>query len=172
MNTTNGPYETEAQIRELPAVRAVYDAFDADPGAGKMAPHNFAMLINVCEAAGVTLGGPSSYDRQILAWLAGWEPQACAVVAGLITRASVSAQLAPAVLARTYDLSTAEQRTILAALDEAADHKRELAVGCADCADQTCGNCEVRLRTARSYEAVSGQIQAQIYGSPAIEAEP
>ncbi len=83
----SGPFETERQARETPAVRAVYDAFDADPGVGKMAPHNFLMLVGACEAAGVDLGSPSSYDRQILAWLAGWEPQTCAVVAGLISRA-------------------------------------------------------------------------------------
>ncbi len=83
-----GPYESEQQARETPAVRAVYDAFDADPGVGKMAPHNFLMLVQACEAAGVGLGSPSSYDRQILAWLAGWEPQTCAVVAALITRAA------------------------------------------------------------------------------------
>ena len=80
-----GPLETERQARELPAVRAVYAAFRADPGVGKMTPHNLAMLEGACEAAGVGLG---AYDRRILAWLAGFEPQACAVVAGLITRAN------------------------------------------------------------------------------------
>ena len=80
-----GPLETERQARELPAVRAVYAAFGADPGPGKMTPHNLAMLEGACEAAGLELG---AYDRRILAWLAGWEPQTCAVVAGLITRAN------------------------------------------------------------------------------------
>ncbi|MGH3218955.1 MAG: hypothetical protein ACRDPY_09655 [Streptosporangiaceae bacterium] len=79
-----GPFETERQARELPAVRAVYEAFDADPGAGKMAPHSLRLLEDACASAGVTLG---AYDRRILAWLAGWEPAACAVVAGLISRA-------------------------------------------------------------------------------------
>jgi hypothetical protein len=78
------PLDTEQQARELPAVRAVYDAFDADPGVGRMAPRNAAMLEEACSAAGVELG---AYDRRILAWLAGWEPSTCAVVAGLITRA-------------------------------------------------------------------------------------
>ena len=32
------------------------------------------------------------YDLKILAWLAGWEPQVCAVVAGLITRARSHAE--------------------------------------------------------------------------------
>jgi hypothetical protein len=79
-----GPFETEQQAHELPAVRAVYAAFDRDHGPGKMTPHTLAMLTAACEAAGVELG---AYDRRILAWLAGWEPQTAAVVAGLITRA-------------------------------------------------------------------------------------
>ncbi len=79
-----GPFETERQARELPAVQAVYDAFDRDPGVGKMAPHSHKMLIGACVAASVELG---AYDRRIILWLSGWEPQTCAVIAGLITRA-------------------------------------------------------------------------------------
>jgi hypothetical protein len=89
-----GPCGTEAQARELPAVRAVHDAFRADPGPGKMGPHNLAMLASACEAARVDL---CAYDRRILAWLAGWEPQTCAVIAGIITRAA-SRRAAPAAL--------------------------------------------------------------------------
>ena len=80
----SGPFETEGQARELPAVRAVYEAFRADPGVGKMEPHNRRMLGRACEAAGVVTG---RYDDRIIEWLSGWEPQMCAVVAGLITRA-------------------------------------------------------------------------------------
>ena len=80
----HGPYETERQVRELPAVRAVYDAFGADPGPGKMAPRCRCIVDVACSAAGVEIG---AYDDRILAWLAGWGPETCAVVAGLITRA-------------------------------------------------------------------------------------
>jgi hypothetical protein len=122
-----GPLETEAQARELPAVRVVYAAFDADPGVGKMAPHNFLMLVNACEAAGVDLGGPSSYDRQILAWLAGWEPQTCAVVAGIITRAASPAtgQLAAirAILAR-FDWEQDDRQLALEEIDRIAGGAR------------------------------------------------
>jgi hypothetical protein len=79
-----GPFETEREARELPAVQVVYEAFDADPGAGKMAPHTRRMLDETCAAAGVDLG---AYDRRILAWLSGWEPSTVAVVCGLISRA-------------------------------------------------------------------------------------
>ena len=81
---TAGPFFTEAEVRELPSVQAVCAAFDADPGAGKMAPHNAAMLAAACDAAGVTL---ADFDRRILGWLAGWEPETVAVIASWIERA-------------------------------------------------------------------------------------
>jgi hypothetical protein len=80
-----GPFETERQALGTPAVRAVFTAFEDAPGQGRMQPPNLAMLRAACEGADVELG---AYDLRILAWLAGWEPQICAVVAGLITRAS------------------------------------------------------------------------------------
>jgi len=79
-----GPFETERQALDTPAVRAVFTAFEAAPGQGRMQPPNLAMLRAACEGADVELG---AYDLRILTWLAGWEPQVCAVVAGLITRA-------------------------------------------------------------------------------------
>ncbi len=80
----NGPFESDRQAAADPAVRAVYEAFAADPGAGKMTPLNERMLADACAAAGVKLG---AYDQRIVTWLAGWEPQVCAVIAGLIIRA-------------------------------------------------------------------------------------
>ena len=86
-----GPFETEQQVRDIPAVQAVRAAFRAAPGAGAHEPHNRALIEDACRAAGVKLG---AYDRRIVAWLASWEPQICAVVAGLIRRAHASAPLA------------------------------------------------------------------------------
>ena len=80
----SGPFETEQQVRELPAVQAIYRAFRADPGPGRMAPHTHQMLIGACVAASVELG---AFDRRILLWMSGWEPETCAVIAGLISRA-------------------------------------------------------------------------------------
>jgi hypothetical protein len=77
-----GPYETEADTRAV--TRAVYDAFGADPGPGKMTAPVLRMLLDAVGAAGVQVG---AYDVRILEWLAGWEPSTCAVIAGLITRA-------------------------------------------------------------------------------------
>jgi hypothetical protein len=82
-----GPFETWKQARDTPAVRAVHEAFAADPGTAKMAPHNAAMLLGACADAGVPVG---AFDSRILHWLAGFEPEACAVIAGLITRAAAA----------------------------------------------------------------------------------
>jgi len=79
-----GPFETERQVAELPAVRAVYEAFDRDPGVGKMAPHSRRLLGRALEAAGVGMG---RYDDRIAEWLCQWEPHTVAVVAGWVTRA-------------------------------------------------------------------------------------
>jgi hypothetical protein len=79
-----GPFATERQARD--AARQVYDAFAADPGPGKMAAPNLALLTDAVNVAGVRLG---EYDRRILDWLAAsWEPTTCVVIAGLITRAA------------------------------------------------------------------------------------
>jgi hypothetical protein len=80
-----GPFDSEREARELPAVRAVYEAFRADPGLGKMTPHIQRMLLDALAAAGVYLG---AYDHAIAEWLANWEPQTVAVIAGWVQRAA------------------------------------------------------------------------------------
>ena len=85
----NGPYETREQARESSRARAAWKAWHADPGPGKMAPHLHRMLDEACSAAGVELG---AYDHRIIQWMAGWEPEVCAVLAGLITRAAAGAR--------------------------------------------------------------------------------
>lgn len=80
---TAGPYETEAQARA--AAAPVYQAARASGRRGVLAEGNHRLLCEALSAAGVELG---AYDHAIIEWLAGWEPQACAVVAGLITRAA------------------------------------------------------------------------------------
>ena len=79
-----GPFETEQQALALPAVQAIYAAARASRRRGVMAEHSHRLLDEACTAAGAT---PGAYDHRILTWLAGWEPQICAVVAALITRA-------------------------------------------------------------------------------------
>jgi hypothetical protein len=142
---------TEAQAAATPAVREVSAAFDADPGPGKMTPHNLAMLMDVCADAGVTVG---AFDSRILAWLAGWEPSTCAVVAGLITRAH----------AGSNGLTPAQLATVLDALDVAADYKRDRVATCPDCEAspaELCGTCEWRLTAAEGFDALAVVLRGQ-----------
>ena len=55
-------------------------------------------------------------------------------------------------------IAGAGMHTILAALDEASDSKRDRAQGCADCADQSCGTCQHRLDAARGYESLAARL--------------
>lgn len=71
---TAGPFDTE---------REVLDAIGRRPLP--RSDENELALLDACARAGVQLG---EYDRRIIAWLAGWEAQTCAVVAGIILRAS------------------------------------------------------------------------------------
>ena len=45
--------------------------------------------------------------------------------------------------------------TIVAALNEASLCKRDRAATCADCADQSCGTCQWRLRAAQTYDSLA-----------------
>ena len=55
-------------------------------------------------------------------------------------------------------LTDAEVSTVVAALDIAADYKRDRAAACADCADQTCLTCQSRLRDAGAYDQIATQM--------------
>jgi len=77
-----GPYETEAQARA--AAARVYAAAHASTRRGVMTEQNHRLLCEAIGATGTELGG---YDHRIVQWMAGWEPQVCAVIAGIITRA-------------------------------------------------------------------------------------
>jgi hypothetical protein len=55
-------------------------------------------------------------------------------------------------------LTDAAVSTVVAALDIAADYKRDRAAACADCADQTCVTCQSRLRDAGAYDQMATQM--------------
>jgi hypothetical protein len=138
----SGPFETEREARAA----ALEAGGPPCPGWVILsAEQNRRMLTRACEAAGVTLG---AYDARILAWFAGFEDAACAVIAGLISRASVP--LAPGQLS-----------TVLAALHEAAEAKRDNAAMCADCEDRSCGTCEWRERVAVEYGKLAETLRGQ-----------
>ena len=48
-----GPYENEQQVRELPAVRAIYDAMHASRRRGVIGELGYRLLDEACEAASV-----------------------------------------------------------------------------------------------------------------------
>ena len=58
-----------------------------------------------------------------------------------------------------------EVKTLLSALDIAADYKRDRAELCADCADQSCPTCEWRLRDAQAYDRLHAQLLQQAEAS-------
>jgi hypothetical protein len=82
--------------------------------------------------------------------------------------ADAVAQVLARYLASTLDilghqaaaLDGAELSTVLAALDEAAEYKRDRAANCPDCdADpELCGTCEYRLGRAGEYDALAARL--------------
>lgn len=77
-----GPYETEQQARA--DVAYAYGLPLCSIRQGALAEANLARLTDVCERADIVLG---AFDERILGWLANYEPETCAVIAGLISRA-------------------------------------------------------------------------------------
>jgi hypothetical protein len=85
--TGTGPFSTETEARA--AARAL--GGEPRPGWSILSEdQRRRMLTAACEAAGVTLG---AYDERIIGWLAGWEDETCAVVAGIVTRAFIAGKL-------------------------------------------------------------------------------
>ena len=80
-----GPYETEQQARA--DVAHIHEQARRTVRRGVLAEANHARLMDACQAAGVTLG---AFDTKILTWLANYEPETCAVITGLITRANAT----------------------------------------------------------------------------------
>ncbi len=137
-----GPYETERQAAD--AARHIYDS---PPGTGAWGTGSHKLMEDACTAARVKLG---AYDQRILLWPAGWEPSTCAVVAGLITRAH----------ARVLDQD--DRRTVLDALDVAADYKRDMAANCSECGTcpgGLCTTCEWRMNAADAYDRVAATLR-------------
>jgi hypothetical protein len=69
-------------------------------------------------------------------------------------------------------VSAAEVKTLLAALDEAAEYKRDRAETCADCADQSCTTCQWRLRAADAYDQLAGQMTQAAEASTTRHRDP
>lgn len=78
-----GPYETRRRART--DVADIHAQCAQSTRRGVIGEVNLAHLQNACEQAGVTVG---QFDARILAWPAAWEPETCAVIAGLMTPGS------------------------------------------------------------------------------------
>ena len=61
----------------------------------------------------------------------------------------------------TVPVPAGEVKNLLLALDIAADHNRDRAELCADCADQSCPTCESRLREAQACDRLYAQLTQQ-----------
>jgi hypothetical protein len=162
---TTGPFETETQAIALPAVRAIYAAFAAAPRVGGMDEPCRQLLAGSLEAAGVSLG---AYDRRVLAWLAGWEPQIIAVIAAWITRARHPGQASPGVT-----LTREQAGIVLAALEDAAGWRETRATStCQDCAEspvELCDDHATDLDLAGAYRELARRLAAT---SPAPAGQP
>jgi hypothetical protein len=93
----SGPYESEDEALASPAVQGIYAAMRASRDY-RMQDGSAALILGACQQAGVTLG---AYDARIARWVAGFEPQAAAVIAGIIARAGAGK---PGPHAVTFDL--------------------------------------------------------------------
>ena len=69
-------------------------------------------------------------------------------------------------------VSAAEVKTLLAALDEAAEYKRDRAETYADCAGQSCTTCQWRLQAADAYDQLAGQMTQAAEASTARHRDP
>ena len=69
-------------------------------------------------------------------------------------------------------VSAAEVKTLLAALDEAAEYKRDRAETCADCTGQSCTTCQWRLQAADAYDQLYGQMTQAAEASTARQRRP
>ena len=72
----------------------------------------------------------------------------------------------------TVRIAAGEVKTVLVALDIAADYQRDRAELCADCTSQSCPSCESRLRDARAYDRLSAQLSQQAEAATARHPEP
>jgi hypothetical protein len=73
----------------------------------------------------------------------------------------------------TVRISAGEVKSLLVALDIAADYQRDRADLCADCTSQTCPVCESRLRDAQAYDHLSTQLtQATEASRTATSSDP
>ena len=150
----SGPYQSEDDAIRDPAVQAIYDAMRRSDT--RMQDGSAAMLLAAVEAAGVTLG---AYELRIARWAAGFEPQAAAALAAIITRAGQAGRPGPHTV--TFDLAGDDGTTYLvlqAALEDFATWQRGRA-------RPECDNDQHGAWGARA-EAMLAGVEAAMDGKP------
>jgi hypothetical protein len=65
-----------------------------------------------------------------------------------------------------------DAKTLLAALDDAAEYKRDRAGTCADCTDQSCATCQWRLQAADTYDQLADHMVQAAESSAARQRAP
>lgn len=80
-----GPYATERDV--YPETRPLYETARTSRDFCSLTSLNRARLLTTCAENGVRLG---EFDHRILAWLAGFEPETCQVIADIIRRAHIA----------------------------------------------------------------------------------
>jgi hypothetical protein len=63
-------------------------------------------------------------------------------------------------------------KTLLAALDDAAEYKHDRAETCADCANQSCTTCQWRLQAADTYDQMANRMIQTAEASAARQGAP
>ena len=69
-------------------------------------------------------------------------------------------------------LTCADVSTVVAALDIAADYKRDRTEMCTDCTDQSCPTCQSRHRDAQAYDRLAAQILQTSQARAASRGQP
>jgi hypothetical protein len=64
-------------------------------------------------------------------------------------------------------LTHADVSTVFAALDIAADYKRDRAEMCSDCPDQSCPTCQTRLHDAQAFDRMADRMLQAAEAAPA-----
>jgi hypothetical protein len=104
-----------------------------------------------------------AYDLRIVSWLAGWERQTVAVVAGWVQRAAIRACLARGLV--SVELSRADLALILDALTDTRNALDPEGVrDCADCREAQAGQCQ-RHRDDRRKAAECNSLHARLAGA-------
>jgi hypothetical protein len=73
----------------------------------------------------------------------------------------------------SFVLTGTDLSAAFAALDLAAEYKRDLIETCPDCADRSCGTCQTRVRDAEAFDRLADRIlQRQLAARPADHSQP